>query len=278
MYEMNFASAHTINYCARQATLPYDKPVVVGWNRIPCPYSTATAFSTAFPNHYPTIEESRTCTAAGGVIQYDEIIVSQQSSSMLTCMAGMVMWFGGLTNLQPGVGYMFRSSATGTMRYFASGGRRLEADISINETRHDAATPAVSTGSLKWIYDPSCCEHSMSMYASVTLDGVPQKGGQLAAFGAKGKVRGAAVPIPLPSSIDLPGALFAPNIGGADGEVLSFQFTTDFSTAYKCSTTVEFSTNDLLGKPNAPIMIACTAAVTSLPSSLFERIAKWRMR
>ena len=49
MYEILLKSTQTIRYTAPPVPLPKTIELVTGWNRIPCPYQTATAIASAMP-------------------------------------------------------------------------------------------------------------------------------------------------------------------------------------------------------------------------------------
>jgi len=201
-------SGATWTVTGQPATLPRTVTLNRGWTYISCPYPTAMPM-TAMPQ-----------SVSGGFTGYvngDQV----KSFTDFTDYYEGFGWFGQLINLEPGVGYMLDTSAGGAAKYelvSAAGRRQLQNKI-LSLKQPKGPLPAA------WTVDASRFATTMTVTAVVSVGGVEQKAGTLAAF-VGSEVRGVQDTAMVPPFGPFAGKPIYSLVVRADkaGETLSFKY------------------------------------------------------
>jgi len=242
MFAVKMSSSATLTVTGPPVTLPKTININQGWTYVPVPYQTTVTLASgmAVPSGF----------SYGNGDEFKDFFTFSEFYQGYG-------WYGTLTSMVPGIGYMLKTASSGTATYneLAAGrrlaeGKKLIAAQPVEEMRAAGPAPA------DWTVDAGRYAQTMTMVALVTIDGVRKESGTLAAIVGK-ELRGVQATAKIPPFGAYAGkALYLLVIrGNEDGDSVSFQYY-DGATKTALDKTVKFAVNGKVGNVVAPFMLA----------------------
>lgn len=249
MYAIKVSRGYTSTFTFEGVPVELPKTVTLndGWTYVPCPYQQSTPVAQYLP------------TASG----VDYALGDQlKDRSIFTENYGAYGWFGTLTHVVPGGGYMLKtlnpspmSLQTVTFAAASSGRRALAAGKTVALSESLEVKAVAGPTPADWVDSPAKYINTMTVAALVTLGGKVQGAGSLVAM--KGaEVHG------LQSTASIPP--FGPYAGKSlylimvradtEGEEISFTYY-DGSKKVALDKTVKFAVNGKQGSVLEPFML-----------------------
>ena len=205
--------------------------VVEGWNWIGYPVSEEVNINNAIPN-----------AKQGDVIksQFDgHAMYYKDYPFNNTTLTG---WYGELTTLKPGRGYMYQASEGGQFSYTKGNGNGAKSNI------------IDYNGKNYWFADATQYPNNMSIVAMLSIDGEIVKGNYEVAAFANGECRGSARPIYI-EAIDT--YVLYMTIYGDEVEELTFMYyDIDKDTEYELSNVMNYSNDAIVGTLSDPYIFS----------------------
>ena len=260
MYQVKLTSPTTISVTGTPVAIPMNTNWSAEFNWMSCPYQKETAIN----NIAYTFSET------------DEI--RGQASAVATYYNGLG-WFGGLTTIQPGHGYMVKVNSGGVASYNAAPIGRLLAATAVRDTpvRDMPIRAMASIGrrlqegipSLPW-REPTGYESSMVITAVAKVGGVPQNGtlGGFVSNDVRLLVPNLLAPIGNYSGQPIFVGQVLANADG-DGDVVSFALERTSGEVLGCTSTpsVRFAALGTIGSLFAPVVFTCSVSHSPPPPS-----------
>jgi hypothetical protein len=225
------------------AILPKTLSLNDGWTWMPCPYQQEVTLS-----YLPS--------ATG--LDYAQGDQFKNFDDFTDYYAGYG-WFGQLSSMVPGVGYMLKTSAPSPMALQSvtyqpySGRRQLQKAVELSATVEAKAIAGAVPSD--WVVHSARFAHTMTVSALITLNGAPQARGSLAAL-VGSELRG------LQSTASIPP--FGPYAGkslyltmvraNVEGETVSFSYF-DGTKKVALDKTLKFVVNGKQGSVVEPFML-----------------------
>ena len=211
--------------------VPVTINVKEGWNWIGYPVSEEVNINNAIPN-----------------AKQDDVIKSQFDGYAMyykdyplnnTTLTG---WYGELTTLKPGRGYMYQASEDGEFSYTKGNGNGAKSNtIDYN-------------GKNYWFADATQYPNNMSIVAMLSIDGEIVKGNYEVAAFANGECRGSARPIYI-EAIDT--YVLYMTIYGDEVEELTFMYyDIDTDTEYELNNVMNYSNDAIVGTLSDPYIFS----------------------
>jgi hypothetical protein len=245
MYAIKLAAnGDTFTMTGPPVTLPKTINLNIAWTYISMPYQTNQPLSNTF-------------------LVADGVSVTFQATNQIKDFYTFAEyyegygWYGTLTTMVPGTGYMIKTTTAGTATYPALGGRRqlaepkkLIAAPSVEEVTSAGPSPA------DWKFAAGRYAQTMSVTALVTVGGARKESGTLAAM-VGSELRGVQSTAKVPPFGAYAGkAMYLIVVrANEDGETVSFQYF-DGATKTALDKTIKFSANGKEGNVIAPLMMA----------------------
>ena len=211
--------------------VPVTINVVEGWNWIGYPVSEEVNINNAIPN-----------AKQGDVIksQFDGYAMYYENYPYNnTTLTG---WYGELTTLKPGRGYMYQASEDRQFSYNKGNGNGAKSNI------------IDYNGKNYWFADATQYPNNMSIVAMLSIDGEIVKGNYEVAAFANGECRGSARPIYI-EAIDT--YVLYMTIYGDEVEELTFMYyDIDKDTEYELNNVMNYSNDAIVGALSDPYIFS----------------------
>ena len=237
MYKIKCQNANTFGITGTPVQLPMQVTLTTGWNYVGCPYLQPERLKTGLPDM---------------TFNQDDMIKSQTIFSNYYTGFG---WFGNLKFLEPSLGYKMKLTQGALANFNQPAGRRqLVASY--------APTPAaIEKAAHGWAVDVGAHADTMTMTAAVTIGGVGQAKGSLAAL-AGNEIRGSqSVPTTPPFGQYVHASLFQITVYGKQNDTITFRFVQD-GVITVLDKSLAFIADDNLGDLKFPVLLAGSASQT----------------